>query len=408
MWSSRWGRRTSVRLFPAMDTDLDVARARYATALQERLDPLAVSFVVYPARSLALEASSGVTDFGLYFIYFSFFLVVSALMLASLFFRLGVEQRLREIGLLRSIGFSVSVLRRIFLIEGIALSVVGSLLGVIGAVAYADVIMWGLGTWWVDAVGTTRLALAVSPAMLVVGAAGGVVAAVLSIAWCLRALAPASPRSLLSGAVAEVTGLPKASSNVRPTELRSWSVGMAMAATGVALVGTAATGLIGATGGFFGGGFVLLAAMLVLVWSWLSGRPARHTEGPWSLSQVGFRNASYRPGRSVLCIALIASASFIIVAVDAFRLEGGGDLLNRSSGTGGYTLLADTLLPVVDDLSTVDGQEQLFIADLFDAGQPLNGIGISRFRVRPGEDASCLNLYPVSYTHLTLPTKRIV
>ena len=39
MWSSRWGRRTSVRLFPAMDTDLDVARARYATALQERLDP---------------------------------------------------------------------------------------------------------------------------------------------------------------------------------------------------------------------------------------------------------------------------------------------------------------------------------------------------------------------------------
>ena len=225
----------------------------------------------------------------------------------------------------------------------------GSLLGVIGAVAYADVIMWGLRTWWVDAVGTTRLALAVSPAMLVVGAAGGVVAAVLSIAWCLRALAPASPRSLLSGAVAEVTGLPKVSSNVRPTELRSWSVGMAMAAMGVALVGTAATGLIGATGGFFGGGFVLLAAMLVLVWSWLSGRPARHTECPWSLSQVGFRNASYRPGRSVLCIALIASASFIIVAVDAFRLEGGGDLLNRSSGTGGYTLLADTLLPVVDD-----------------------------------------------------------
>ena len=408
MWSSRWGRRTSVRVFPAMDTDLDVARTRYATALQERLDPLAVSFVVYPARSLALEASSGVTDFGLYFIYFSFFLVVSALMLASLFFRLGVEQRLREIGLLRSIGFAVSVLRRIFLIEGIALSVVGSLLGVIGAVAYADVIMWGLRTWWVDAVGTTRLALAVSPAMLVVGAAGGVVAAVLSIAWCLRALAPASPRSLLSGAVAEVTGLPKVSSNVRPTELRSWSVGMAMAATGVALVGTAATGLIGATGGFFGGGFVLLAAMLVFVWSWLSGRPARHTEGPWSLSQVGFRNASYRPGRSVLCIALIASASFIIVAVDAFRLEGGGDLLNRSSGTGGYTLLADTLLPVVDDLSTVDGQEQLFIADLFDSGQPLNGIGISRFRVRPGEDASCLNLYQAKDPRVIAPTASFV
>ncbi|GIT66760.1 MAG: hypothetical protein Ct9H300mP25_02320 [Acidobacteriota bacterium] len=224
--------------------------------------------------------------------------------------------------MLRSIGFSVSALRRIFLTEGIALSVLGSLLGVVGAVVYADVIMWGLRTWWFDAVGTTRLALAVSPAMLAVGAVGGVAAAVLSIAWCLRALAPASPRSLLSGAVAEVTGLPTASSDSRPTELRSWSVGMALAATGVAFVGMAATGVIGATGGFFGGGFVLLAAMLVVAWAWLSGRPTRHTEGPWSLSQVGFRNASYRPGRSVLCIALIASASFIIVAVDAFRLEG--------------------------------------------------------------------------------------
>jgi hypothetical protein len=110
----------------------------------------------------------------------------------------------------------------------------------------------------------------------------------------------------------------------------------------------------------------------------------------------------------VLCIALIASASFIIVAVDAFRLEGGGDLLNRSSGTGGYTLLADTLLPVVDDLSTVDGQEQLFIADLFDSGQPLNGIGISRFRVRPGEDASCLNLYQAKDPRVIAPTASFV
>ena len=408
MWSSRWGRRTSVRVFPDMGIDLDVALARYATALQERLDPLTVSFVVYPARSLALEASSGVTDFGLYFIYFSFFLVVSALMLASLFFRLGVEQRLREIGLLRAIGFSVSALRRIFLIEGIALSVIGSILGVIGAVVYADVIMWGLRTWWFDAVGTTRLALAVSPTMLTIGAVAVVAAAVFSIAWCLRALAPASPRSLLTGAVAEVTGLPNVSSNSRPTELRSWSVGMALAATGVVLVATAATGLIGATGGFFGGGFVLLAAMLALAWAWLSGRPARHTEGPWSLSQVGFRNASYRPGRSVLCIALIASASFIIVAVDAFRLEGDGDLLNRASGTGGYTLLADTLLPVVDDLSTADGQEQLFIADLFEPDQPLNGIGISRFRVRPGEDVSCLNLYQAKDPRVVAPTASFV
>ena len=153
---------------------------------------------------MAIEASTGATDFGLYFIYFSFFLVVSALLLASLFFRLGVEQRLRELGLLRAAGFPARAVRRVFLTEGLVLSAAGSVLGVAGAVGYAWLIMWGLRTWWVDAVGTTRLALDVSPVMLLAGAVGGVLAALGSIAWTLRSLAPASPRSLLTGAVAEV------------------------------------------------------------------------------------------------------------------------------------------------------------------------------------------------------------
>ena len=44
------------------------------------------------------EAARGATDFGQYFVYFSFFLVVAALLLAGLFFRYGLEQRLGEIG----------------------------------------------------------------------------------------------------------------------------------------------------------------------------------------------------------------------------------------------------------------------------------------------------------------------
>ena len=50
----------------------------------------------------------------------------------------------------------------------------------------------------------------------------------------------------------------------------------------------------------------------------------------------------------------------------------------------------------------------MFIADLFDAGQPLNGIGISRFRVRPGEDASCLNLYQAKDPRVIAPTASFV
>ena len=405
LWQSRWGQVTSVRLTPADGggASLDAAASEVAGALREALDPLALGFVVYPARTLALEASAGATDFGLYFIYFSFFLVVSALLLASLFFRLGVEQRLRELGLLRAIGWTPRAIRRLFLSEALLLSVAGSAIGVIGAIAYAWLIMLGFRTLWIDAVGTTRLTLDPSPATLVAGAAGGILAALLSIAWTLRALSPATPRSLLTGAVAEVTGVPKLD-GPQVRERRAWWIGLALGGAGFALIGAAALGLIGATAGFFGGGMSLLLASLALSWAWISGSPGGQARGRQSLTQVGYRNAAYRPGRSVLCIGLIAFAVFIIVAVDAFRREGEADPTDPGSGTGGYTLLAESLVPIVHDPSSAAGQAELFIDDLFSDGEALAGVSLARFRLRPGEDASCLNLYQAKDPRVLAPT----
>jgi ABC-type antimicrobial peptide transport system permease subunit len=120
-------------------------------------------------------------------------------LLTALFFKLGIEQRLREIGTLQAIGFSASKIRGLFLTEGMVLSVAGSLLGLVGAVLYGNLILLGLRTWWVDAVGTTLLTLHVSPLSLLVGGAGGVLAALICIVWTLRRLGQASTRSLLSG-----------------------------------------------------------------------------------------------------------------------------------------------------------------------------------------------------------------
>ena len=401
LWESRWGSLTSIRLLPA--SDLSESAARFERALGADLDPLAVGLVVYPARDLALEASRGATDFGLYFIYFSFFLVVSALLLASLFFRLGVEQRLAQIGLLRATGFPPSALWRLLTIEALVLALAGSLVGIVAAVLYAEAIMWGLRTWWVDAVGTTRLTLHVAPVWLLAGALGGTLAAVASIGWTLRSLIPVSPRSLLSGVMPAVTSAAAAAGTSRA---RRGAGGLA--AAGGLLVVLASMGVMGATAGFFGGGLLLLCAWLAWSWAWLSGRPAGGRLGRWSVTQVGFRNATFRPGRSVLCIALIAAAAFIIVAVDAFRRAEAGDVTDPRSGTGGYTLLADTLLPIAHDPGAAEGQAALFIDDLYEAGEPLEGVDLARFRVRPGEDASCLNLYQAKDPRILAPTSAFV
>jgi ABC-type antimicrobial peptide transport system permease subunit len=404
LWRSRWGQVTSLRVVPATGTPEAVAES-YSAALRSALDPLTAGFVVYPARGLALEAAIGVTDFGEYFTYFSFFLVVSALLLASLFFRLGVEQRLTEIGALRALGFDQTRVRHLFWAEGAALSFAGSLVGVAGAVGYGELIMWGLRTWWVDAVGTTLLTLHVSTMALGSGVAGGMLAASASIAWTLRAVAAATPRALISGSLPDAAA--RRGEGARGAGLARRAPA-ALGSAGALVLAATLAGFVGDTAGFFGAGLLLLSALLTMAWVLLGQQDRRGVAAPtaWSVSQVGFRNATARPGRSVLCITLIAFAAFIIVAVDAFHREGGEATSDPSSGTGGYPLLAESLLPIVLDLSSEDGRAELGVSAFDD--DVFAGITYGRFRVRPGEDASCLNLYQAKDPRLLAPDTAFV
>jgi hypothetical protein len=101
---------------------------------------------------------------------------------------------------------------------------------------------------------------------------------------------------------------------------------------------------------------------------------------------------------------LIASAAFIIVAVDAFR-RGGSELTSDPrSGTGGFALLARAEVPIVQNPNDPAGREELQIAALPELAQAR----FMRFRLRPGDDASCLNLYRPANPTLIAPERQFV
>lgn len=392
LWGSRFGKLTAIRLSNGSEQSLDQTLAKYRSALEAALDPASRGLNIVAVRRQGLAASRGATDFGEYFLYFSFFLVVSALLLSALFFKLGIEQRLREVGTLQAIGFSAAKIRGLFLAEGFVLAIAGSILGLIGAVAYGSLILIGLRTWWVDAVGTTLLTLHVSALSLLIGGAGGVAAALICIAWTLRRLGRASTRSLLTGTVTDRST--KSHETTRNERTRFVRTAMALAIPGILLLVAASFHLIGQTGGFFGGGALLLLALLCYQSAWLGKPGGKSIQGTgWlPVSRLGFRNATARPGRSVLCIALIALSTFIIVAVDAFRRDSRDISSAKKSGSGGFPLLAESLLPLVQDPNTAAGREALNIGN--DAGAvSLAKATFTRFRLRPGDDVSCLNLY---------------
>lgn len=424
LWQTRYGKLTSLRLHPPGDASLDVARASFEKTLRARVDPLAANFSLYAARAEGLSASRGATDFGEYFLYFSFFLVVSALMLTSLFFKLGIEQRLREIGTLQAVGFPAAKIRTLFLAEGALLAVAGSALGMAGALLYGAFVMHGLRTWWVDAVGTRSLSLHVSPLSLAVGGAGGILAALLCIWWTLRALAHVSTRELLTGAsdtVAAATTRRRTSkargklrlqfrSSARRGVSSSLVFAIVCATLGLLLLLASAVKWLGDVAGFFGAGILFLVALLCFQSAWLRAnkRTTIQGRGWWPVVRLGFRNATHRPARSVLCIALIASAAFIIVAVDAFRRDASDAASpDRKSGTGGYTLVAETLLPVAHDPNTEAGREALNLSAQEET-QTLANVAFTRFRLRPGDDASCLNLYQPRNPRILAPAPAFI
>jgi len=178
LWRTRFGAVTSIR----------VGNGFVLENLRQALDPTAAGLTQINVAEQVKAASKGSTDFGEYFLYFSFFLICSAVMLAGLFFRFGLEQRAGEIATLRAVGFSPGMLQRLFLTEGVVLALAGGVLGVLGAALYGGVILTGLRTWWVDAVGTRELQLHFTPMSMLIAPVASLLIGPTVIWFSLRAV----------------------------------------------------------------------------------------------------------------------------------------------------------------------------------------------------------------------------
>ena len=381
LWGSRYGKISSLRL------------SGIAPINAQLIDPATAGLSARHVRSEAAAAARGTTDFGQYFLYFSFFLVVSALLLAYLFFAVGLEQRTQEIGLLAAVGFAPAAIRRGFIAEGAVLAGVGALIGAIAAVGYGAAIMYGLRTWWVGAVGTTDLELHVAPQWLATGAGGALLAGLLAIWFGIRAMTRRSARSLLKG---------DAEPRLKYSSRRTFIITIALIALGIGLVIAASLGAIDPTAGFFGAGGMWLIGSLCGVSYLLAGRRASRPLGHGlpAMVRLGFRHGSVRPARSILSLSLIAFASFVLVSVGAFRKDATAATGDRASGVGGYSLMAEAVAPLMHDPNTRDGRDGL---GLEPSDAVVSSTRITRFRLRPGDETSCLTLYRPTNPRIVAP-----
>ena len=380
MWSGPSSGSLSGIRFDAAHADAVLAE------LPEHIDPARVGLVLRDVRRDVLASSTAATDFGGLFLGLSMFLIAAALILTALLFAFAIERRAPQIGAVLAVGWLPKQVRRALLAEAAALGAIGGIVGAGLGLLYTRVVLAVLsGGGWRGALGGE---ISIDYAPTIGSVLFGTVAALLAaLATIYRG--SARPFRVEPVALLKSRGGFPAKAATAERRLRLVLVLAVLALLGALglFVATPADGSAQAmAGAFFGIGSLLLVGWLLLCRLWL-GSTERASRPLGSVAALGRRNASRRAGRSVATVALLASGTFLVVSVQAFRLEPPSDPTVRATGTGGFALWARTVLPILRDPDTATGREAYYLDE-----DAFLGTDFVPLQVVAGDDASCLNL----------------
>ncbi|MGL6225258.1 MAG: ABC transporter permease [Thermoguttaceae bacterium] len=358
--------------------------------LLKRLDPAMFGLVLQPVKQQGLLASKGTTPFNVLFLAFSFFIIGAALTLLAMLFRLGLERRGIQIGTLLALGFSRKRLLQLLLTEGAVCTLGAALIGVPLGILYAQLMIEGLHTLWIDAIVVPFLKLHISILSLVIGFFSATILSVLVVYDTLRRFGRYSARELMNGGAEQMIPRRKRSQRTYRFVLLTFFILLLL----LLIAGLVSSDQMVKAGLFFATGKIALILLLFLLYHGLTSM-LDSDMGDFRIGNLfhfSVSNTGRNPGRSVLSVGLLSVTAFLVLAVGAFHLDS-----NSEKGNGGFSLVAETRLPLYFDLNTEEGRNKLHFSqenlDLFKDLYSKHEIDISSFRVRPGDKADCLNLY---------------
>lgn len=464
LWKNRFGDLTSIRMGTAPGLDLDKTKSSFESEFLKVINPEEIGFQFLSLQEEGLQSAKGSTDFGMLFSSLSFFIIFAAATLVSSIFAIGVSQRSREIGILHAVGYELKKIRRRFLFEGITIAFIGSIFGCLLAIGYAQLMIFGLKTWWLPAIGTPFIDLYVSGWSLLIGISVTLVIVIFFIRHIVKRLGKVSTSALLSGETDfdEVSRKTK-SQNIQSEMNRKTSLYLGIVFGIIAgyllctevwggfifilinpllyvmfrsrwmsslmerlgptidhhsnrqfrlklngktylvgfvigiIVGLIATMLVFSLDGshvyetilvvynhpiarLLGSAITILGIGTFLFDRWLgSQRVPKHL----NRLRFGLKNAAWQPIHSNSSVVIMSLACCIIVAVGVNR----HDALPETE----YAFVVESSLPIHHNLNSPEGRLELGFTE--EDSVLIAESEVFAFRVLPGEDVSCLNLY---------------
>jgi len=366
--------------------DLHIASTPLDSIMMAGLDPSWYRMNFQPVKEQGLLNAANSTDFGGLFLSLSFFLIASSLLLTGMLFSLHARTRISEVGLLSGLGFPKRLILRILFSEALLVAIPGVILGSVAGILYNKLILFGLNTFWQDAVRTSMLTMEMNFSSLAIGAASGFLLAALVLYLSFGGLMRQIIAGLVKGDIAPV------STGIRGRK-RIWLVtGILVLVVAIVLLVTLLSGGLSPDAKLFlsAGGLLMLGGISFLYGFliWQSERPATGSAG---LLKMVLRLGSAKRVRSVSAITLLALGTYTVVITGANRQTFYGTEQDRQSGTGGFLLWAESTMPLLYDLNMASGKDYFSLND-----EPLlRDLRFLQLHNLDGNDASCLNLNQV-------------
>jgi putative ABC transport system permease protein len=372
-WKNRFGDCTAIRYQSG-----EINHESLIMAFRDHLDPADLGIHGEDVMDSGMMAARNGVDFSQLFIALSFFILLSSIILTALLFHLNLAGRIRHAGTMATWGYPKKLIRRIYLIEGGLIALLGGLPGVLLAVLYTRFVFHMLEKIWSDIVRTSVLEISIQPMTLLTGLLVCLLISWLAIYYILQR----NLRKEIVQVQRSLTfryGRQSVLLKILPGSLAAL-IGAVLVLIQVLSTGPLNDMVFMVAGGLLFVSFVLFIDQFLRI-------PRSGGSAGLTLSQVVQRNIAGSRQRSLTIILLFALGTFSVVLTGANRRNPYSENNGKSSGTGGFQYFAEATIPILHDLN--DPQVRY--------ASGLEGdYSFVQFRKNEGDDASCLNLNRIS------------
>ncbi|HEC42763.1 MAG TPA: FtsX-like permease family protein [Bacteroides sp.] len=369
LWKNRFGDYTSIR-FPGDES----TKENIESLVWEKLDPADLGVSMENVRELGFNAARGGVDFSQLFLSLSFFVLISAMILTLLLFRLNLHVRIAQAGTLKAMGYSTKLIRRIFLAEGAFTALAGGIPGIFLAILFTGGVFRMLESLWSDIVRTSILEISIQPMTLITGYLISVLVSWLGIYLILNRHLQKSPVQIRQSPWRTTSGKKSIFSVIGATV--SLVGGLAIIVFNVQDISPSKSTA------FMTAGVLILISLVLFMDLYFQGLASKGSSD-LTFQKLILKNAGRNRQRRFAIILLFALGTFTVVLTGSNRKDSGSSSEDLSSGTGGFGYYAESTIPILFDLNNSGARMEAGIEGKYTFIQ---------FRKNDGDDASCLNL----------------